>query len=79
MADETQYDGLTVSVRKTASGDHYQAFVNVNGVDLPLAGVQAGDFEASLADAQTQRDAAELEAARARPAEPAPADGSQGT
>lgn len=57
MTTPNQYDGLTVSVRKTAAGDQYVAFVSPGGVEFPIAGVKAEGFEQDLNEVQAARDA----------------------
>lgn len=64
MAANSQFDGLTVSVKKTDAGDSYVAFVTVNGVEFPLSSVKAGGFDQDLQEAQAAKDAADLQAAR---------------
>ena len=47
------FSGLTVSVEQTAQGDHYVAYVVVNGVRFALSSVSAPGFDAQLAAVPT--------------------------
>ena len=51
MADEPKFK-LTPDVRKTEQGDHYQVGYDVNGVWVPVAMLNAPDFELRLQEAE---------------------------
>lgn len=50
MAD-TEYTGLTVTLRKTDQGDHYVAGVEADGVFVRLAAIPAPEFEQRVVEA----------------------------
>ena len=51
MADEPTFK-LSPDVRKTPQGDHYQVGFDVNGVWVPVAMLNAPDFELRLQEAE---------------------------
>jgi len=56
------YTDVPVSFERTAQGDHYQAFVTVDGAKVALTSIPAPEFEMRV------QEAAEAAAAEAPPA-----------
>lgn len=50
MAD-TEYTGLTVTLRKTDEGSHYVAGVEADGAWVPLTSIPAGELEQRVIEA----------------------------
>jgi hypothetical protein len=53
VVDATQFDGLTVSVRRNADKGQWEAYIVVGGVEWTLASRKLGGFDDDLQEAAT--------------------------
>ena len=56
MTAKSASDGLTIEVRKTAQGDHYEFGVTYEGVWVPIHGVNAPELDAQVTEAKSEHE-----------------------